>query len=115
MGAINTIPQVAMPAMPKVSAPSVSVRADNATPAPVIKVGSGETLDQQRFEAVKRASGNIANATILGTSSFALFKDSTGQYITRITDRNSGKVTYIPEPQLMKTSAPAPSVVDIKA
>lgn len=85
------------------SRPAVSV------PYPKIG-GNGEgydpvAADQARYEAVQRAARQrIANPSVLGVTTFSLFKDSTGQLITRFFNSQDGKVTYIPEPQLLSGS-----------
>ena len=90
------------------SAPSLPKPAANV-PFPKIG-GSGEGFDpiaaeRARFEAVQRAAREkIANSNVLGVTTFSLFKDSTGQLITRFFNPLDGKVTYIPEPQLLSES-----------
>lgn len=69
----------------------------------------GQTFDakvaeQTRIEAIQRAAQQIANIYVVGDQTFSLFKDATGQYITRFTNLRDGKVTYIPEPTLFKLS-----------
>ena len=61
-----------------------------------------QAAEQARQATVQRISQQIANDFILGDQTFSLFKDSTGQYITRFTNLRDGKVTYIPEPTLFK-------------
>ena len=53
-----------------------------------------------RIEALKSAARNAPQP--LGSQSFTLFKDVTGQVITRFRDADSGRVVYIPEPNLLK-------------
>lgn len=61
-----------------------------------------QIAEQKRFEAVRRRSQDIANVFIVSDRRFTIFKDTTGQYITRFTSLRDGRVTYIPEPQLFK-------------
>lgn len=73
--------------------------------------GADEVLagaEQRRHEAVLRVAQAIANSFVLGSQRFTIFKDSTGQYITRFTDMRDGRVTYIPEPELFKMGSGAP-------
>jgi hypothetical protein len=37
---------------------------------------------------------------VLGDTEFAIFKDQSGQLITRFRNKVDGKVTYIPQPSL---------------
>jgi type II secretory pathway pseudopilin PulG len=70
--------------------------------------------EQRRFEAVQKAAQQIANPYVVGDQRFTIYKDATGQYITRFTSLIDGKVTYIPEPQLLKGQgggAPSPSIL----
>lgn len=80
------------------STPDIVIGA-NATEVPVL---NSQSLDEKRFEAVKKLSQNIANSYVVSDKTFSIFKDSTGQYITRFTSLRDGKVTYIPEPSLFK-------------
>lgn len=52
------------------------------------------------MERLRQAARNAPQP--LGTQAFTMFKDATGQVITRFRDTNSGKVTYIPEPNLLR-------------
>jgi hypothetical protein len=80
-----------------------------AVSAPTFKPSGGadqlidtKAAEQRRFETVKRLAEDIANVFVIGDQRFTIFKDSTGQYITRFTSLRDGRVTYIPEPQLFK-------------
>jgi hypothetical protein len=99
---------------PVVSAP-VPVKAAAVLPKPVAiqasapLVGSNATavpgLDTQLVEAKRQevlvnAARNAPQP--LGSQIFTMYKDATGQVITRFRDTNSGRVTYIPEPQLLR-------------
>lgn len=89
--------------------------APNPTAVPVSKdayfpqVGQEDTgafdpalADNQRFQAVQRIAQNIADIFVVSDRSFTIFKDNSGQYVTRFTSLRDGKVTYIPEPNLFK-------------
>lgn len=76
--------------------------------------------DEKRLEQLQRAAQNFfKDVYAVSDTTFAIFKDSTGQYITRFTNLRDGKVTYIPEPkmaQYMERMARArESLVAIKA
>ena len=58
-------------------------------------------IEPQRQAAVQRAAQQLANVYVVSDLRFTIFKDSTGQYITRFTSLRDGKVTYIPEPSLL--------------
>jgi hypothetical protein len=76
-----------------------------------------QAAEQRRFETVQRLAQDIANVFIVGDKRFTIFKDMSGQYVTRFTSLRDGQVTYIPEPELFRmqssaqNSAPA---LDIK-
>ena len=105
MDPIGNITQVALPApQPRISTGSGS--APIPQPAPELpKLGGdgGPSLEARRFEAARRAAGNIANSQVLGTSTFVCFKDMSGQIVTRFRSAD-GAVKYIPEPDLFRLS-----------
>ena len=74
-----------------------------------------QAADQQRLQAVQRAAQNIANVFVVSDKIFTIFKDSTGQYITRFTSLRDGRVTYVPEPELFKQSGGGTPMVKIEA
>ena len=63
---------------------------------------NAQAAEQTRATTVQHLAQQIANDYVLGDQTFSIFKDSTGQYITRFTSLRDGKVTYIPEPTLFK-------------
>lgn len=89
------MPQPAQPVLPAPSqAPAISV------------LGGGdagfnaEGVETIRLENLKQAARNAPQP--LGNQAFTMFKDATGQVITRFRDTLSGRVTYIPEPNLLR-------------
>ncbi len=65
---------------------------------------------------MQQASQDAANIYVVSDQRFTIFKDATGQYITRFTSLRDGKVTYIPEPQLLKSAGSyAGATLNIKA
>lgn len=98
-----------LPAQPAQSTPAPS--SDGAAILPPLggqqhQVGfDAQAAEQSRADAVLRAAQQIANVYVIGDRTFSIFKDSTGQYITRFTSLRDGKVTYIPEPTLFKLSS----------
>lgn len=106
MDTIGLGPQVSLPSLPTPSVPSAP--ATPAAPAaPSIPLPGqsqvafdAKAAEQSRAEAVLRAAEQVANVFVIGDRTFSLFKDATGQYITRFTSLRDGKVTYVPEPTL---------------
>lgn len=105
-------PQPAQPVLPAPSqAPSV----------PVLGGGDGgfdaQSAEALRLENLKQAARNAPQP--LGSQAFTMFKDSSGQVITRFRDTNSGRVTYIPEPNLLRlanaSAGSAQSLLNITA
>lgn len=78
------------------------------------------SVDDKRYEQVVRAAQNyFQDVYAVSDTTFTIYKDSSGQYITRITSLRDGRVTYIPEPQLLQyqeqRSRPRDSIVEINA
>ena len=57
--------------------------------------------EEARFETVRRASQMFKDVYAVNDTKFTIFKDNSGQYITRFTNMRDGKVTYIPEPDIL--------------
>jgi len=77
-----------------------------------------ERAEAQRFGSVYKASAAAARDLYpLGDKSFTIYKDSSGQYITRYVSFLDGTVSYYPEPQLVQqTRQPdLKPIVQIKA
>jgi hypothetical protein len=56
----------------------------------------------KREAAVYRAAESFfKDVYAVSDTTFTIFKDTSGQYITRYTSLRDGKVTYIPEPDMM--------------
>lgn len=98
LGAIKPAIRMPQPAQPVLPAPSQ---------APAIDVlgnsdagFSAQGAEDLRMEKLRQAAHNAPQP--LGNQAFTMFKDATGQVITRFRDINSGKVTYIPEPNLLR-------------
>ena len=101
-------PQV-LPSIPSVPAlPSIGGGAE--------QVGfDAQGVETKHTETLIRAAQSVPQP--LGSQTFTMFKDVTGQMVTRYRDQNSGKVTYIPEPQLLRLArmtSGAESLVNIK-
>ena len=76
-----------------------------------------ERAEAQRFDGVYKASAAAKDLYPLGDKSFTIYKDSSGQYITRYVSLRDGAVSYYPEPQLVQqTRQPdLKPIVQIKA
>ena len=105
-------PAPTVSAVPAASLPAAAVvQQQTANPSGV----DVQAAEQKRLETVQKAAQAVANIYVLGDQSITIFKDATGQYITRYTSlRGDGKVTYIPEPSLPKLSDGG-STLDLKA
>ncbi|MFO0388219.1 MAG: hypothetical protein ACK502_00665 [Alphaproteobacteria bacterium] len=99
------------PVLPKSSAPVLQAPKEASAPEFDAKVA-----EQKRYEAVQQMA-RTANTYVVSDRTFTIFKDSSGQYITRFTSLRDGRVTYIPEPDLAKMSGSGSglSTVSIKA
>lgn len=127
MDAIGQIPIVVRPSAPtttKVSQP-VSPTPFEGTGEQIPQPGttqaspeqSLQTAEETRIKALQRAAQAATNSFVVSDKTFSIFKDSTGQYITRFTSLRDGRVTYIPEPELLKSSnqTTAVSLLNIQA
>ena len=95
-------PVLTAPSTTQNNAPEITLPAPAATVLPAQVSFNAQAAEQKRVETIQQTAQQIANTFILGDQSFAIFKDMTGQYITRFTNLRDGKVTYIPEPTLFK-------------
>ena len=114
MDAIGFKPLITTPApqVPNQGGQSAALPLPGATQddsTPLVKAAqsdvTAQAAEQKRYEAVQRASQAIANVYVVSDQKFTIFKDATGQYITRFTSLRDGKVTYIPEPTLFKSTS----------
>ncbi len=70
--------------------------------AAVDKVDIGE-IDNRRSEAMLQAlRQSFRSEYAISDSSFTIYKDSTGRYITRVTSLKDGSVSYYPEPEMLR-------------
>lgn len=64
--------------------------------------------DEGRRAKVEMAARDfIANAYVVSDHSVTIFKDSTGQFITRLRNLKDGRVSYYPEPDMLRMSVPS--------
>lgn len=107
---------------PVVTMPSPAPVASQSE-VPFVSIGADdngafdEQLAQaQRLQAVQNVSQQIADTFVVSDRTFTIFKDATGQYITRFTSLRDGKVTYIPEPNLFRIGGETDKLTfDLKA
>jgi hypothetical protein len=65
---------------------------------------SVEVVEDIRFQQVKAAAESyFKDVFAVSDMRFTIYKDTSGQYITRYTSLRDGKVTYIPEPALLQS------------
>ncbi len=115
-----SLPPVISPA-PSLPAPVPAVAPQPAVP--FVPIGTGDTeaydpesAEQQRLQTVQRLSQKISDIFVVSDRTFTIFKDPSGQYITRFTSLRDGKVTYIPEPNLFRMGGESENIsVKIKA
>jgi len=70
---------------------------------PQVELPADDMIEAQRFENVKRAAESMfKDIFVVSDARFSVYKDGTGQYITRYTSLRDGKVTYIPEPNMLQ-------------
>lgn len=75
---------------------------NTAARVPGFEKAESVSTEMKRQEAVSRAAESFfKDVYAVSDTTFTIFKDSSGQYITRYTSLRDGKVTYIPEPDMM--------------
>jgi len=106
---INLSKGIQMPTLPGAKGVDIPVKKLQtvATPqsgpaAPDVEIPA-QSVEQRRFEqVVKAAKAYFKNVYAVSDMRFTIFKDTSGQYITRYTSLRDGKVTYIPEPAMLQ-------------
>lgn len=64
---------------------------------------ASDRAEQQRYEAILTASRDFfKDVYAVSDTSFTIYKDASGQYITRYTSLRDGRVTYIPEQNILQ-------------
>ena len=65
-----------------------------------------QLTDEERYERLKRnARDYVRDMFAVSDMTFSIFKDASGQFITRTTSLRDGSVKYIPEPDMMQYMA----------
>ena len=91
---VPTIPSAATQATQSIPAARVS---DIALPTPTVDT------ENKRLEQLQKAAQTMfKDVYAVSDTTFTIFKDATGQYITRFHSLRDGKVTYIPEPRMLQ-------------
>jgi hypothetical protein len=86
----------------------VAVKTDSdigssAPTAGVEKKAESITTDMKREAAVQKAAQSyFKDVYAVSDTRFTIYKDTSGQYVTRYTSLRDGRVTYIPEPDMMQ-------------
>ena len=102
--------QAALPVIPAAPQPAAIPAAQDQTADPD-QVLTPPQLADKRYQAVQQAAqAAAANVYVVSDKKFTIFKDASGQYITRFTSLRDGKVTYIPEPQIFQLGGSSASV-----
>jgi hypothetical protein len=109
---LNAVKQAATPA-PTFTAPKraeaarevVQPQAVNAEVDSVVsdqQVKDLSQVEKQRLDTVVKGA-QAMKSTIGGATgmTFSIFKDVNGQFITRFTNKTTGAVTYVPEPNVL--------------
>ena len=83
-----------------------STNSNNGSSAPVQGANdfiTFEQAEQQRLQAIEQASRNFfKDVYAVSDTSFTIYKDQSGQFITRYTSLRDGKVTYVPEQTILQ-------------
>lgn len=62
-----------------------------------------EAIDNKRVEAMLQAMRqSFQNEFAVSDTSFTIYKDASGRFITRVTSLKDGSVSYYPEPEMLR-------------
>lgn len=62
-----------------------------------------ENIDQKRGEVIQQAVRQaFADVYAVSDTSFTIYKDSKGEYVTRVRSLRDGSVSYYPEPEMLR-------------
>ena len=123
---INAVAKQAAPA-PAFAAPKraeavkevVQPQAANAEADPIVneqQVKDLSHVEKQRLDTVIQGAQQMKRNMGATGQTFSIFKDSNGQFITRFTNKATGAVTYVPEPNILKFAESGnPSLVAVDA
>jgi hypothetical protein len=100
-----SVPQISLPGSGK-TAPQIKETPKQDTPqvtSPETDAALAEAAEIRRYERViQAAQAVVSDLYVVSDQKFSIYKDVSGQYITRYTSLRDGTVTYIPEPELLR-------------
>lgn len=87
-----------------------AIRTSNVQEGPVqvpaVEQADVRLSEDRRFDAVRRAAQSFINdGYVVSDTTFTIYKDGSGQFVTRFTNLRDGSVTYIPEPEIVQLQA----------
>lgn len=72
--------------------------------------------EKQRLDTVVKGARAYQGTIGASGMTFTIFKDSSGQFITRFTNKDTGAVTYVPEPNVLKfAESDTATLLEVKA
>lgn len=96
---------VNVPVVPNQGKAQLPIKRPTAESAPVAQPQKAQSgVDQQLAEIESKRAARLrqaANSFAVSDQRFTIYKDTSGQYITRFTSLRDGKVTYMPEPDVL--------------
>lgn len=104
-GSGATVPESVLPGMGKTGEPLFKTTERNVTPprpATEQVAYDAKGTDKARYENMKTASQLFKEVYAVSDTKFSIYKDFSGQFVTRFTNLRDGSVTYIPEPDMMQ-------------
>jgi hypothetical protein len=68
-----------------------------------VEIPANDAIEAQRLANVQAAAESMfKDIYVVSDARFTIYKDGSGQYITRYTSLRDGKITYIPEPNMLQ-------------
>lgn len=99
---LNTnVPVVPVKNQGRVQVPGPKAQTEVAISLPTSSGVELEIQLQQAQAKREQAVRQAANTFIISDQRFTIYKDLSGQFITRFTSLRDGRVTYIPEPDVL--------------
>ncbi len=105
IGALTQNTSLGLPSVPNKGSdfPAQKSNVDNVpVKIPAVEKVDIKAAEEKRMGAIKEAIQRSKDLFAISDTSFTIFKDAKGQFITRFTSLRDGSVTYFPEPQLVK-------------
>jgi hypothetical protein len=90
---------------------------DGQVQIPAVEHADMKRADSKRLDDIERTvkRNSFKDVYAVRDNSFTIFKDSSGQYITRFTSLRDGSVKYVPEPEILKYSGGSDSYYQVTA